>query len=138
MTDSKLTSAVKEVASIVLTVSGVAGAPDFPPESLNYFPFAVTYPVRGRYILSPAQTMTELHSIAVELHINKKHLPIDVEKLLQFAEAIPEAIMKTYNLNGKVQTFGEITYDIKYVEWGNIETLALVFTIHDVKIQEDL
>lgn len=138
MTDSNITAVVRAIQDLTSSITGIAHAPDMPIESPSVFPFVVCYPENGDFKGAPAGTMTGLHNIIVELHINRKELPIDVEKIQTYLEAIPKKILASYNLSGTCQTMGNITYSIRFVNWANMDTLAVVYTIRDVKIQEAL
>lgn len=138
MTDSNITSVIRAIQDITGSIPGIAQAPDMPTESPTAFPFVICYPATGEFEGFPAGTITGLHNINVELHINRKNLPIDVEKIQRYMESIPKAIKASYNLSGTCQTMGKITYQIRSVTWGNIDTIAIVYTIQQIKIQESL
>jgi len=137
MTTSKLQLAIEAVVDLVTAVGGINHAPDYPPESPNVFPFLVCYAGGGDYSYNSPGEMVGMHNIIVELHINRKELPLDVEKLMAFSNSIPEAIMSSYTLNGTCDTLGSVGYRISDVKWANIDTIALIFEIRNVKIRED-
>jgi len=138
VTDSNITAVVRAVQDLVLSISGIASAPDFPPESPNVFPFVVCYPSSGNFGGFPTGTMTGLHNVIVELHINRKNMPLDMEKLQTYIEAIPKKLLGSPTLSGTVQTYNGINYSINAVTWANVETVAVIYTINNLKIQETL
>lgn len=131
---SDLADAIKALQGVVRDVAGIRNAPDYPEDGMNIFPYAVAYPVSGRFEPS-AGYYTVLHNIVIELHFARKNLPQDVEQALIYAESIPAAIMKDVQLGGKIQTISGITYVFGPLEWGGLDTIGYRWTLTDVKLQ---
>ena len=138
MTTPKLQAAIESIVDIVYALGGISVAPDYPPDKMEVFPFLVVYPIEGRIVFGPAGVMTRLDNIVVQLHVNRKNLPIDMQRVMAYSSSIPNALMKDPKLGATVETFRDISYENNYQLWANIETFALTFTLHDVKIQEIL
>jgi hypothetical protein len=130
--------AVEAVVDLVSAIGGIMQAPDYPPEQLSVYPFLVCYLGHGEYIQQPIGVMTGLHSIIVQLHVGRSELPLDVQMAMGYISSIPHTLFDNPTLNGTCSTFGAITYDAGFVEWANVTTFAITFTIQDVKIQEIL
>jgi len=138
MTTPKLQACIASIVDIVFLIGGIEVAPDYPEEKMEIFPFLVVYPETGRIVFGPAGVMTRLDNIVVQLHVNRKNLPIDMERVMTYSSSIPNALMKDPTLGATCDTFRDISYENGYLAWANIDTFALTFTIHDVKIQEIL
>lgn len=138
MTTPRLQACIASVVDLVYAVGGIAVAPDYPPEKMELFPFLVVYPIDGRIEFGPVGVMTRLDNIVVQVHVNRKDLPLDMARVMAYSSSIPNKLMKDPTLGGTCDTFRSITYENSYQMWANIETFALSFTLRDVKIQEIL
>ena len=130
-----LQSAISAVQAIVGAISGIRKAPDYPPEQLNVFPFAVAYSGGGNWTFGPAGDKRGLHNIVVEIHIQRKDLPRDVSTAMGYSDSIPNNLMKSPTLSGTCDTFAGISYTFGALNYGETQTLGFRFTITGVKIQ---
>ncbi len=113
-------------------VSGVKFAPPMPPEDASAFPFVVTIPDSFVGSWNTPEDYRTLYGIAVELHVSRQDLPVDVESILPYAESIPNAFLKALRDAGIANagftgTFGDLG-------WGATETFGYRWVIRDVKI----
>ena len=132
-----LKEAVAEIVDELQTISGIRRVPDEPPENNEQFPFAVVYPLTGRYTQGPAQLMKGLHSINIELHVARKDLPRDFSLVMDLIDEIPYELMKLLNDGGysELATIGQIEYTFGPLSWAGVETLGVTYTITNVKVE---
>jgi len=130
-------TAIAHIQGLAEGLPGIRQAPDFPPEQMNVFPFAVCYPAAGEFQAGPMGLMKGLHNLVVEIHVARKDLPRDVETALPFGEALAAAVMDDPTLGGTVDTVRAdegISYTFGALAWGGQETVGWRLTI-PVKIQ---
>ncbi len=137
MAITALDDAVDEIINELKTISGIRRVPDEPPENNEQFPFLVGMPGEGTYTQGPAQVMKGLHDVRLELHVARKDLPRDYRQVMNLIDEIPYQLMKRLNDGGwsNLATFGVITYTFSFLEWANVDTLGVIYTITDVKVQ---
>jgi len=131
-----LETACAAIATACAAVSGVRQAPALPPEQITAgnFPFVVTYPDSGTIGYNTPDDAIFLHNIIVEVHTARKDLPRDVDKIFPYIETIPAAIMADPTLSTNVQTIGEISYTFGEMNWGDLQTIGIRFTLSEVKL----
>ena len=134
MTVYTLQDAIEQVQVIMTAVTGIRSAPELPPEQINQFPFAVAFPGEGEFTIEMGALMDGIHSIILELHIARKDLPRDVDKAGAYVDSIPKALWSNPTLNGRIRWFKRISYKFGPLGWGNMDTLGIRFTIHEVEI----
>ena len=132
-----LKDAIDEIIDELQTISGIRRVPDEPPENNSAFPFAVAYPSSGNYEQIMTQEMKALHSINIELHVARKDLPRDYQKVMDLIDTIPYELMKKHKDGGfsNLDTFGQITYLFGPLSWGAVDTLGVTYTINNVKVK---
>lgn len=131
---------IADIQGSIAAISGIREAPTDAPAEMNVFPFAVCYPGRSTISYGPGYLVRqELTDIVVELHVGRKDQARDIKTLLGYWESIPNAIMADPTLGGNVSTIGEIEVVwSNELAWGSTETVGIVWTIQDVKIQETI
>ena len=136
----ELKNAVLAVQATLRTVTGIRGAPDYPPEQIpaEYFPFAVAYPGSGVSTFHVPGERLFLGEIVVELHVSRKDLPNAARSAMGFADSIPNALMVDPTIDGKVETFGGIDQSFGELGWGDLPTLGFRFILRGVKIRVTL
>lgn len=130
-------AAIAYIQGLAEGLTGIRQAPDFPPEQMNVFPFAVCYPSAGEFRAGPIGLMKGLHSLVVEIHVARKDLPRDVETALPFGELLAAAVFDDPTLGGTVDTVRAdegITYTFGALAWGGQATIGWRITV-PVKIQ---
>lgn len=135
-----LESAVEAVMAVVAQVDGVRSAPTEPPEQASVFPFVVGWPGEGTFSPGPMPSMTGLHTIVLELHVNRQSLSFDMARIKPLITAIPLAIYAAL-LAGTLtssQTFASIRYNLAVMEYAGIKTLGYRFALEGLKTQEDV
>jgi len=136
---NEVDSACKQMIQYVRTLRGIREAPDYAPEEIGNYPFALAYPGGGVMDFGPANDRKGLHTLTLELHIARKDLSNDVKKAAPFVDSIPNLLM--YKLqndnqwNGTISTFQRISYTFGSLGWNQIETFGVRFRVEEVKIQ---
>ena len=139
MTASALQLCVEAVVDKVSVVPGIKQAPDYPPEKLVAYPFIAVFSWGGNWEWGAMGSLRRgLHNIAVEVHINRKILPLDVEKAMIYSDSIPNAIFSDPTLGGTCSTFEGITYEFGDMGWANVDTLGFRFIINNIKIESEI
>ena len=130
-----LESIIARIQTDVGAVTGIKKAPALPPENIptDLFPFVIAYPDSGAITFHTNTDTICLARVVVELHVTRKDLPLDLDKLYPYFESIPEAIMDDPTLNGNADTVGSISWQFGQLNWGDTETLGIRFTIEDLK-----
>lgn len=127
-----LETAIARIQSLARGLPGMKQAPSLPPEQAASYPFCVCFPLRGAWSAQSDGWLIGLHTIAAEIHIARRDLPIDVDVALPFIESFPAAILSDPTLNGNVQTVNDIRYTFGPMAWGGQATIGWRFEI-DVK-----
>ena len=130
--------AIEGIQDLVGAVSGIREAPDYAPEGIRIFPFAVAYASAGSFEFGVAGEMKGLHDIAVEIHVARKNMRTALKTAMGFSDAVPAAIMADPTLGGDVDTFGSISYTFGAMNYGEMQTIGFRFIVTDVKIRTDL
>lgn len=124
-----LHDAITKIQGLVGAVSGIRSAPVNAPESANVFPFAVCYPESGTWEIA-GTWKKGLHTVVLEVHVQRRELPRDVSAALQYGETIVNTLFKNPALAGVVDTIkNPIVYSFGYLEWAGQQTLGWQFRI---------
>jgi hypothetical protein len=136
MPTTDLQAGIKEILDEIREISEIRRVPEEPPENNDAFPFVVGYPSNGVYTGRP-NVMKGLHNVAIELHVARKDLPRDYNKVMGIIDEIPYQLQKLQVDSGftTIATFGEIEYTFGVLEWGNLETLGVTYIINNVKVE---
>lgn len=129
-------SAITAVANIQTLVAGLAGmrlAPSMPPDAMSAFPFGISYISAVDARKTTASNKVYLYTIVTEIHVARKDLSRDVDKLDAYPTSFPDAIWADPTLSGAVDTVNQITGKLVPAEWGGVDTLAWHFET-EVKI----
>ena len=136
-----LKDAISEIVSELQTIKGIRRVPDEPPENNEQFPFAVVIPLTGLYTQGPAQLMKGLHSIIIELHVVRKaDLAREFNQIMDLIDTIPWELMKKLNdaEYNNLATIGQIEYTFGPLEWSQVQTLGVTYTITGVKVETEI
>lgn len=134
---------IQAIQDLMLTVTGIREAPDYPPEQLSDFPFAIAFPGEGVHDIN---TLTSngtgerkfLGNVVLELHVSRVDLPLAVANSIGFGDTIPNVLLKNPTLLGTADTFGSVSQTFGELNWGDTQTLGFRFTINDIKIRTDI
>ena len=132
-----LKDAAQEIIDELRKISDIRRVPDEPPETNSQFPFAVVYPIRGTYAGGPPGLMKGLHGVVIELHVARKDLPRDYDKVMDIIDQIPEQLLSAMK-NGRfnyLDTFDVIEYEFGALSWAGVDTLGVTYTMTNTKVQ---
>lgn len=126
---------IEKVQDIIGALAGISAAPDYPPDSLNAYPFVLAYQGAAEYKYNTPQDMKTLTNIDIELHISRKNLPTDVKRAMQFADTIPAALLADTTLGGTCSTFELVlSTGLIPMTYAGTETIGIRFTLQNVKL----
>jgi hypothetical protein len=108
--------------------AGARFAPDFPPEQTAAFPFAVTYPSRATWDIQGGGWMKGLVTVRTEIHVARKDLARDVERVNIFAQAFPNELWSDPTLGGNVDTIIQVR-QVAFgpLAWAGQDTIGYTF-----------
>lgn len=134
---------IQAIMDIVGNVTGIKEAPDYPPEQLGDFPFAVAFPAEGVHQFGVPGERLYLGNVILEIHVSRADLPSAVANSIGFGDTVPNALMNftqagTLPLNGKADTFENILQTFGELNWGDTQTLGYRFTITNIKARTNL
>lgn len=130
----ELSDAIENIVIKARALPGIETAPLNPPESVNQYPFVVTYAVRSPDTLRfESQGFGHFfHLIHCEFHLARNILPTAIERALTYIELLPRSIQADQQLGGTVDATRGIDYEFGVLEWGGMENIGVRFMI-DVK-----
>jgi hypothetical protein len=139
---TNIADVILEIQTEIAKISGIQQAPQYPPDKLTEYPFAVCYPDNGRITTETKGATKGLHNIVIEIHLARKLLNETVKKAIQYIDLVPEELFSSlFNSEftpTKFQTFGAVRYEFVAMEWNGVDTLGLRFVMEDVKVKKSL
>ncbi len=118
MAVTTLRAAITQIQTYMLTLSGMREAPTDPPEQPHVFPFAICAPYEGAWERQ-AEMKRGLQVVTLDIHVARKDLPRDVQKLADYEAAVPNILLNNVTLNGTVDTIeGPIRWRFLTFDWG--------------------
>jgi len=133
-----LEDAIKAVQELVMEIPGINAAPEYPPESVNIFPFAAGFAGSGAWEFGVAGEKKGMHNIRLQVFVSRKNLPTDIEAVTPFGELVSSKLMNNLTLHGYASTFRRISYRFGPILWNDVDMVGWDFTVEDVKIRSDL
>ena len=124
-----LNDIVARIQTDVRGLQDIKGAPDQPPETIAYFPFAVCYPYRGSIANADFGEKDSTHDIALEVHIANQSLPRAIEQATPYVELVPDALFGDTTLNGGETYITGISYEFAPLGWGETGTIGYRFLV---------
>ena len=129
---------IQAVMDIVGAVSGIREAPDYPPEQLGDFPFAVAFPGEGTHSFGVVGERKFLGNVVLEIHVSRVALPIAVENSIGFGDTIPNALLASPTLNGAADVFESVVQTFGELNWGDTQTLGFRFIVTNIKARTNI
>ena len=123
-----LQQAIAAIQAKALALEGMREAPDYAPEQLNVFPFAVTYAGSGRWE-QMAGWKRGLHTVVTEIHIARKDLPRDISTAMPYCETFPNSLLADPTLGGVIDAINDVSYVFGPLDWGQTKTIGFRFSI---------
>ena len=127
-----LYNAAKAILDVALTLSGIRNAPDAIPEQAGVFPFVACFPHEGRWVKEFSK-VGGLHTLILELHLERDPLPQAYELAMGYAETVPVALYADITLGGTVETITQIRYEFGALGWGEAKTIGFCWFV-EVKV----
>ncbi len=114
----------------------IKAAPDNPPEAMNQFPFAVTYP--GDVAATPAAGWYDgTFTIITEIHWTRQNLPTAVRQSVDAWNAFVLKIVNDLTLGGNTLGVNELRGKFGFLQWGDQKDVHIGWRFElDVQITE--
>lgn len=135
MSEQPLTTAIEYLIARMGEIDGMRSFPKRPPDKISDFPFATAFPGTGVIGLgNPLNSRRDVHTIILEIHVARKDLPNDIDRVLPFVDRVGTKLQNDVTLGGTVETIvGDISYTFGPLGWFVQETIGWQFQIQ-VKI----
>lgn len=119
MTNYTPQDAIARIQTIARGLTGMVEAPEYPPENMMQFPFAMTYYRQGNTTLQMGWRKG-LHTVFTEFHLARQLLPGTVKAAMPFYERFLAAIEDDPTLDGTVSTvISPILHTFGWLEYGS-------------------
>lgn len=123
---STLQQAIAAIQNIAAALSGMRAAPAYAPDSINQFPFAVSYPAHGS--VGGTDFHQARYTIVTEIHVSRRDLPRDMATLMPYVELFTQAVLASPTLGLSATALaGTIEFDFAVMEWAGVPTIGFVF-----------
>ncbi len=124
-------------------ITTIKNAPNKPPEKSAQFPFAATWPGRGRSVSdTTGSTRRTLSVLILEIHVSRKDLPRAIDAVYPFVDLVLDMLHNVDNLqlpdsdsNPTVDTLllskesGGINWTFQSLDWAGVDTIGWRFEI---------
>lgn len=136
--------AITAIAAVVSTVTGVVGAPTYPPDNITYSPFALTYVANAHLDAGPIGTRRDFLSISIDLLVPMRKLDQDMEVLEPLIDPMLTALIGEVSgtggrFSGSISTFESVELSfIPNVDYAGIPMRGYRFMMNKVKILVNL
>ena len=106
-------TAIANLQTKALSLSGMKSAPSAPPEANVSFPFAVSYERTGTFISHASGFGDELVTIFTEIHVSRIMLQTAVAQAMAFRDPFIKLLMADPTLAGTVSTINDIRWTFR-------------------------
>lgn len=132
-----VTGAIDRLQHHARNLSGMRFAPDEPPESVAFFPFAVSYEQQVDYTSNRMGKVLDnvVARLVTEIHVGRSEYQYDIPKVQPFRDAFVNAIRSDPSLNGEIQIIENVAVTFGFMEWSQIKTMGYRFTV-SVRLKE--
>jgi hypothetical protein len=114
--------AIARVQAVALGLSGVKEAPQYAPESINQYPFALSYFQTGETTFE-AGWMKAVYTLSCELHFSRQSLPTAIQKAAPYHNLMLAALQSDPTLNGTVDTIiSPVAVSFGFLEYNGAAT----------------
>lgn len=125
-------AAVQAIQDLVITVSGIKTAPDYPGS--GPLPMVITHLGTGEVIPGePAGAVKSLDNIVVELHVADQGLTAAFTVLETLHPLVLAKFTADVTFGNTIQTYESISYATTRTEWDGAPTLARIYTLNNCK-----
>lgn len=159
MADTRLATldtVIRQIRDDLRTMPHLRDLPDGVPDALNDYPICIVYPSSGAWRLGSHSgdlgrpMRWGQHTIRVELHVARKDLWRDTERIMWFCDTLPDYLFSGFKRDtygGSVVTLGDtrqatssaypMRYQVLEMGWGGAQTLGWRWEI-DVTIEAEI
>ena len=133
-------SAVDEVITELRKITTLRRVPDNPPETNDMYPFATVVARSGAFHTRASGEYAGLHNIEIHLHVQRMQggLSKAYDDIIALVSSIPEQLFANLGSYSAIDTWeGDINYEFVHSEWNEVDTLAYIFTMENVKVMGD-
>lgn len=130
---TSIDAAIQNIQAKLKALGDVKIPPNGPPESINVFPFGVSYLSSGNLELESEGWARHFHTIFSEIHVSRQLLPQSITKAVSYIEPFFSSLMNDPTLGGTIANIVVVRYKFGRLEWGGLETIGERFEI-DVKL----
>lgn len=110
--------AIARIQVLARRLDGIREAPEYAPESVNQFPFAVAYYRQGDTTLMSGYRKG-LHTLACNIFVARQLLPAAIRQAMPFYERFLAALEADPTLDGTVSTIvWPVRHTFGWIEWG--------------------
>ena len=110
--------AIARIQTIARGLDGMREAPEYVPESINQFPFALTYYRQGE-TTTMVGWRKGLHTVHCEIHVARQILPNALKQAMPFYDALLAGLEADPTLGGTVSTIvWPVTHTFGWMEYG--------------------
>lgn len=122
-------AAVQRVQAIVGDITGIAQAPNEPPDKLGAFPMSVCWLSSVTWVLADATCANADGVIVLEIHWPRKNLARTIAHAMDFHESIPKAVIEDHSLQSNLDLIRSMAGTLGPMIWGPTETLGWHFEL---------
>jgi hypothetical protein len=121
--------AIARIQAIARTLPGMKEAPDYPPETINQFPFSLAY-LRTSETIFEAGWRKDKLTIFWEIYLARQILPNTINQAMPYYGLALAALQDDPTLNGTVSTIiatdaAPLTSTFGWLEYGSIDNKLL-------------
>lgn len=133
-----------QVSTVVGKVAGIMGAPQYPPETITYDPFAITFLMGGEAGGGAVGTKRDLLNVSVDLFVPRRVLDQDMAVLIPLIDPIVAALLGEIAVGGgkfagAIDTFEKIAISyLPRVDYAGVEMTGYRFQMLNVKVLVNL
>lgn len=131
MSELPIIAVIDYVQAQMKEVEGIRAAPKRPPDKISLYPFTTCFPGTGDILIgNPAGNRRDIHTLILEVHVARKDLPADINRVLPLVDRIGDKLKDDPTLGGNVETIvGSITYVFGPLGWFGQETIGWQFQV---------
>ncbi len=142
-TNANIRGFIAECVEVIRGLPGLTYVPDNPPLHAVVWPMVTVYASDGITTDQPAGlVMTGIDNVTIAVVLPLDNLERTIDFLLPYREQIPKALFTEFtknNASSHAQKIGIISYTLGPIEWPQgIEMFGFLFTVNDVKIQNEM
>lgn len=124
-----LRDAIADLQNKASSLPGMKEAPIDPPESVNQFPFAMSYVRGGTAHAESAGFGHAQVQLVTEIHVARTNMATDTQTALPFFEQFMSKLLADQTLGGFVDNIGDVEFLFGTMAYAGQPTLGWQFVI---------